>query len=108
MRRRVPALLLSLIALSAAVPAAADRFGAQLDAEAKLDEAVAQHRRERAAVHDEFDRKARELSRKRFSSAGERAEAWRKLEDERRAKIDDTDEDFEARLADYRKRLRAD
>lgn len=108
MRRRVPALLFSLIALSAALPAAADRVGARLDAEAKLDEAVVQHRRDRAAIHDQFDRKARELSRKRFPSPGDHAEAWRKLEHERRAAIADADEDFEARLADYRKRLRAD
>jgi biopolymer transport protein ExbB/TolQ len=104
----VPALLFSLIALSAALPAAADRVGARLDAQAWLDEAVAQLRRERAAIHDRFDRKAHELSRERFASPGDRAEAWRALEDERRAAIDDADEDFEARLADGRKRLRAD
>lgn len=103
MRRTVPAFLASLLLLSAAVPAAADRATERSDAVQKYEQALDQHRRERAAIHDEFDAKARELARKRFSTSADRAEAWRKLDDERRVKLDDVDEDFEARRADFRR-----
>lgn len=105
MRRRVLVSLSSLLLLTAAAPAVADRAAERADTWRKAEDAAAEHRRERAAIHDEFDGKARELSRKTFSSAGERAEAWRKLDEERRAKLRDVDEDFEARRIDFRKRL---
>lgn len=105
MRRTVPAFLASLLLLSAAVPAAADLASERADAARNFQEAGDQHRRERAEIHDEFDAKARELSRKRFTSSADRAEAWRKLDDERRAKLDDVDEDFEARRVDWRRRV---
>lgn len=104
MRRPLLILTLGCAVAAAALPAAADRWSSRADAVAAREDAVAQHRRERRKIHEEFDRKATELAGKPFATRGERIDAWRKLEEERRVKIADVDEDFEARLADYRKR----
>lgn len=88
----VPAVIraaaLLLVTLASAVPAAADRAERANTAETTSAERLEARR---AAVHDAYDARARELGRRAFVNDGDRAEAWRRLEDERRAALEALD-----------------
>lgn len=88
MIRAAALVLVGLASAVSAVPAAADRT-----AQPNTSETIAAERAEarRAALHDAYDARARELGRRSFVNEGDRAEAWRRLEDERRSALDALD-----------------